>query len=126
MNPNTTSTKLPDDLAQCHALICELLAVKDELAASMRQQELEKARLLARVEHLLRQMYGRSAEKIDPAQLLLFAAEAMAAVEAQAPQTEVPGTKMSFAGLRASQDRVDLIAYLRMQSDHPLPIPPKQ
>jgi cytochrome c len=44
----------------------------------------------------------------------------------RAPQAAVPGTKMSFAGLRASQDRVDLIAYLRMQSDHPLPIPPKQ
>ena len=62
MSKDAHSTKLPDDLAQCHALICELLAVKDELAASMRQQELEKARLLARVEHLLRQMYGRSAD----------------------------------------------------------------
>lgn len=81
MSTNTDSTKLPDDLAQCHALI-------DELLSSLRQQELEKARLLARVEHLLRQMYGRSAEKVDPAQLLLFAAEAMAAVEAEAPQVE--------------------------------------
>ena len=81
MNHNTSSTKLPDDLAQCHALI-------DELLSSLRQQELEKARLLARVEHLLRQMYGRSAEKIDPAQLLLFAAGAMAAVEAEAQQVE--------------------------------------
>lgn len=81
MNHNTSSTKLPDDLAQCHALI-------DELLSSLRQQELEKARLLARVEHLLRQMYGRSAEKIDPAQLLLFADEAMAAVEAETPRTE--------------------------------------
>ena len=81
MNHNTSSTKLPDDLAQCHALIGELLS-------SLRQQELEKARLLARVEHLLRQMYGRSAEKIDPAQLLLFAAGAMAAVEAEAQQVE--------------------------------------
>ena len=41
MSKDAHSTKLPDDLAQCHALICELLAVKDELAASMRQQELE-------------------------------------------------------------------------------------
>jgi transposase len=82
MSKDAHSTKLPDDLAQCHALI-------DELLSSLRQQELEKARLLARVQHLLRQMYGRSAEKIDPAQLLLFAAEAMAAVEAEAPQTEV-------------------------------------
>ncbi|MDR3526357.1 MAG: cytochrome c family protein [Rhizomicrobium sp.] len=44
----------------------------------------------------------------------------------KAPQTDVPGTKMSFAGLRSSQDRIDLLAYLRMQSDSPLPIPPKK
>ncbi len=81
MSPDAASTKLPDDLAQCHALI-------DELFASLHQQELEKARLLHRVEHLLRQLYGRSAEKVDPAQMLLFAAEAMAAVEAQAPDAE--------------------------------------
>jgi len=41
----------------------------------------------------------------------------------KAPQTAVPGTKMSFAGLRSSQDRIDLIAYLRMQSDSPMAIP---
>jgi cytochrome c len=42
----------------------------------------------------------------------------------KAPQTEVPGTKMSFAGLRSSQDRIDLLAYLRTQSDAPAPLPP--
>ena len=42
----------------------------------------------------------------------------------KAPQTEVPGTKMSFAGLRSSQDRIDLLAYLRTLSDSPAPIPP--
>ncbi len=41
----------------------------------------------------------------------------------KAPQLEVPGTKMSFAGLRSTQDRIDLLAYLRMQSDNPLPVP---
>ena len=40
------------------------------------------------------------------------------------PQTAVPGTKMSFAGLRSEQDRVNLLAYLRTQSDSPAPIPP--
>ena len=40
------------------------------------------------------------------------------------PQTYVPGTKMSFAGLRSAQDRIDLLAYLRTQSDSPEPIPP--
>jgi cytochrome c len=44
----------------------------------------------------------------------------------KAPQAEVAGTKMSFAGLRSSQDRIDLIAYLRTQSDSPVAIPPKK
>ena len=42
----------------------------------------------------------------------------------KAPQAEVPGTKMSFAGLRSAEDRLNLIAYLRTQSDSPAPIPP--
>jgi len=44
----------------------------------------------------------------------------------KSPQGVVPGTKMSFAGLRSAQDRIDLLAYLRTQSDSPLPIPPKK
>jgi cytochrome c len=36
----------------------------------------------------------------------------------------VPGTKMSFAGLRSAQDRINLLAWLRTQSDSPVPIPP--
>jgi cytochrome c len=31
---------------------------------------------------------------------------------------------MSFAGLPNAQDRIDLIAWLRTQSDSPVPIPP--
>jgi cytochrome c len=42
----------------------------------------------------------------------------------KSPATIVPGTKMSFAGLRAAQDRIDLIAFLRTQSDSPVAIPP--
>ena len=42
----------------------------------------------------------------------------------KSPQGDVPGTKMSFAGLRSAQDRINLLAYLRTQSDSPLPIPP--
>jgi cytochrome c len=42
----------------------------------------------------------------------------------KAPQAEVPGTKMSFAGLRSAQDRLNLLAYLRTQADSPAPIPP--
>jgi cytochrome c len=39
------------------------------------------------------------------------------------PAAMVPGTKMSFAGLRSAQDRINLIAYLRTLADSPAPIP---
>ena len=42
----------------------------------------------------------------------------------KSPQAVVPGTKMSFAGLRSPQDRINLLAYLRTQEDSPAPIPP--
>lgn len=42
----------------------------------------------------------------------------------KSPQGMVTGTKMTFAGLRSAQDRINLLAYLRTQSDSPLPIPP--
>lgn len=42
----------------------------------------------------------------------------------KSPGAWVPGTKMSFAGIRSEQQRIDLIAYLRTQADSPAPIPP--
>jgi cytochrome c len=42
----------------------------------------------------------------------------------KSPAAMVPGTKMTFAGLRSAQDRINVIAYLRTQSDNPVPIPP--
>jgi cytochrome c len=39
------------------------------------------------------------------------------------PKTHVPGTKMAFAGLRKDDERANLIAYLRTQSDNPSPLP---
>ena len=41
----------------------------------------------------------------------------------QAPLTNIPGTKMTFAGLPRTQDRLNLIAYMRMQADTPAPLP---
>jgi cytochrome c len=40
-----------------------------------------------------------------------------------APRKDVQGTKMTFAGLPKPQDRADLIAWLRQQSDSPVPLP---
>jgi len=34
------------------------------------------------------------------------------------PQTFLPGTKMSFAGLKDAKDRTDLIAYLMVETGH--------
>jgi cytochrome c len=42
----------------------------------------------------------------------------------KSPATMVPGTKMSFAGLRSATDRINLLAYLRTLGDTPAPIPP--
>jgi cytochrome c len=39
------------------------------------------------------------------------------------PKAHVPGTKMAFPGLPKTQDRADLIAWLRTQSENPLPLP---
>ena len=41
----------------------------------------------------------------------------------KAPGADIPGTKMSFAGLRSEKDRINLIAYLRTEADSPAPIP---
>ncbi len=39
------------------------------------------------------------------------------------PRGYVNGTTMGFAGLRAAQDRANVIAFLRSQSDSPVPLP---
>lgn len=39
------------------------------------------------------------------------------------PRHFVPGTKMSFAGIKDDKERADLIAYLRQETDNPPPIP---
>ncbi len=39
------------------------------------------------------------------------------------PKEMVPGTKMSFAGVKKPEGRADLIAFLRGQSDNPPPLP---
>lgn len=41
----------------------------------------------------------------------------------KSPASMVPGTKMSFAGLRSADDRINLIAFLRTQADSPEAIP---
>ncbi len=39
------------------------------------------------------------------------------------PGADVPGTRMTFAGIPNAQQRADVIAYLRSLSDNPVPLP---
>ena len=39
------------------------------------------------------------------------------------PQKEIPGTKMTFAGLNKEEDRANVIAYLHTLSDQPIALP---
>lgn len=41
----------------------------------------------------------------------------------ESPRTYISGTAMGFAGLRNQEDRINLLAYMREQSDSPLPVP---
>jgi len=40
-----------------------------------------------------------------------------------APKQYIDGTSMGFAGIRRPEERADLIAYMREQSDDPAPLP---
>ena len=44
----------------------------------------------------------------------------------RAPAVFAPGTKMAFAGVPRTQERLNLIAFLRSQADSPAPLPPPQ
>src|SRR5438105_9147546 len=76
----TLADPLPDDLETAHQLIRELLE-------TLAQQLHLNAKLQHQLEQLLRQRYGRKSERVDPAQLLLFAQEILAQAEPE-PETE--------------------------------------
>ena len=42
------------------------------------------------------------------------------------PADAIPGNKMTFAGLRKPEDRANMVAFLRTQSDSPPPLPPAE
>jgi transposase len=70
----TPSDPLPDDLETAHRVIRELLE-------TLGQQIHLNEKLQHQLEQLLRQRYGKKSERIDPAQLLLFAQEILAQAE---------------------------------------------
>src|SRR6185312_13224794 len=72
MTPLDADPPLPDDLEAAHRLIRELVA-------TLRQQAHLNANLQHQLEQLLRRIYGKKSEKLDPSQLLLFAREILEA-----------------------------------------------
>jgi transposase len=72
MTPLDADPPLPDDLEAAHRLIRELVA-------TLRQQTHLNANLQHQLEQLLRRIYGKKSEKLDPNQLLLFAHEILEA-----------------------------------------------
>ena len=73
---------LPSDLSACHAMIQQLL---EELKNTQRTN----TQLEHQLQQLLRRIYGRSAEKIDPAQQVLFA-ELLQQLQTQQPLPPAP------------------------------------
>lgn len=89
----TMPSELPADLDACHQLIRELFQT---LA---RQTHLNE-KLQHQLEQLLRRVYGRRSEKLDPNQLLLFAREIVAANEA-APSPNPPAAGTALTSIEA-------------------------
>lgn len=92
----TDEIVLPDDLEECHALIASLkeLLLKKDSQLQKRESDLEK--LKHHLQNLLRNKYGRSTEKINPDQLLLFAEALLDQSEKQIqpdPNTPSPTNK---------------------------------
>lgn len=63
---------LPEDLAACHAMIQLERQVRQQLTEQLESATRQLARTEHRLEQLLRRLYGRSAEKLDPDQRVLF------------------------------------------------------
>ena len=63
---------LPGDLAACHAMIQLEREVRRQLTEQLETANRRMAQMEHRLDLLLRRIYGRSAEKLDPAQKLLF------------------------------------------------------
>lgn len=80
---------LPDDLALCHQLI-------RELHDAVHQFQRENEQLNHRLRQLLRARYGPRAERMDPAQMLLFAKEILEQETAlNPPEPESPEEETS-------------------------------
>ena len=83
ISPMTSPAELPTDLETCHQLIRELLE-------TLTRQTCLNEKLQHQLEQLLRRIYGRRSEKLDPNQLLLFAREILEATGVDPTATPSP------------------------------------
>lgn len=83
MTPIDADTPLPADLESAHRLIRELIA-------TLHEQTHLNEKLQHQLEQLLKRLYGRKSEKLDPNQLLLFAQEVLAAAAAEPTPEPTP------------------------------------
>ena len=117
----TLADPLPDDLEAAHQLIRELLK-------TLAQQVHLNEKLQHQLEQLLRQRYGPKGERIDPAQLLLFAREILEQAEpapTPAPTLEPAPTPAPTAAKKKGHGRKPLPASLpRVPVLHD--VPPEQ
>src|SRR5450432_3883336 len=119
----TLADPLPDDLETAHQLIRELLK-------TLAQQIHLNEKLQHQLEQLLRQRYGPKGERIDPAQLLLFAQEILAQAEptptpASTPEPTPAPTPTPSAAKKKGHGRKPLPASLpRVPVLHD--VPPEQ
>jgi transposase len=108
----TLADPLPDDLETAHQLIRELLK-------TLAQQVHLNEKLQHQLEQLLRQRYGPKTERIDPAQLLLFAQEILAQAEpapAPPPTPEPDSAPTARAPKKEGHGRKPLPASLPRQT----------
>jgi hypothetical protein len=80
--------QLPNDAPTLKGMIIELLQ-------QLQQEQQHAAHLQARLEQLLRRLYGRRSERLDPGQLSLFAAGQEASTTPAAPLPEESGNDTS-------------------------------
>ena len=113
---------LPMDVQACHAMILQLLAGQRDQSRTIHQLEHQLG-------ELLRRLYGRSSEKLDPAQLTLFAEmlrqlqgqEAVAPAQVPAPIAP-PAAPTASKPVKTPHGRRQFPADLpRQRMEHDLP-----
>lgn len=107
---------LPQDLSICHSLI-------EELRRSLDESQREKNLLKNKLEQILRRLYGPRGERIDPAQLLLFAEAIVKRAQAEAtPEPDEPAAPAAASNVRKGRHgRHRLSPNLpRVRMEHPV------